>query len=263
MTENLTVIQHCGIEVIDSREVAEMTGKDHAHLLRDIGGYIEIMGKNPKLDSSNFFIQSTYRQARNGKENPCYLLTKKGCDMVANKMTGEKGVLFTAAYVTAFEKMREHMSGTMSSLSPQLQAMINMELRQNEQEQKIAALEARSDHQEKKMEEVVEIFAVPSLDRDLWQQNMNKYISSLCERYGLSHQAARGELYKELELQAGVNLSSRRTRMQNRMKRAGAKSAERQAVTKLSVVAADKKLRPIFEGICRQYAARLSARVIY
>lgn len=27
--------------------------------------------------------------------------------MVANKMTGEKGILFTAAYVTAFEKMRE------------------------------------------------------------------------------------------------------------------------------------------------------------
>lgn len=27
--------------------------------------------------------------------------------MVANKMTGEKGVLFTAAYVTAFEKMQE------------------------------------------------------------------------------------------------------------------------------------------------------------
>ncbi len=30
--------------------------------------------------------------------------------MVANKMTGEKGVLFTAAYVTAFEKMRSELS---------------------------------------------------------------------------------------------------------------------------------------------------------
>ena len=29
--------------------------------------------------------------------------------MVANKMTGEKGVLFTAAYVSAFEKMWEHI----------------------------------------------------------------------------------------------------------------------------------------------------------
>lgn len=31
--------------------------------------------------------------------------------MVANKMTGEKGVLFTAAYVTAFEAMRERITG--------------------------------------------------------------------------------------------------------------------------------------------------------
>lgn len=37
------------------------------------------------------------------------MLTKKGCEMVANKMTGEKGVLFTAAYVTAFNKMEEHL----------------------------------------------------------------------------------------------------------------------------------------------------------
>ena len=29
--------------------------------------------------------------------------------MVANKMTGEKGVLFTAAYITAFEAMRQHI----------------------------------------------------------------------------------------------------------------------------------------------------------
>lgn len=107
---DLKVFQFGNEDVVDSREVAEMIGKDHAHLLRDIGGYIEVMGKNPKLDSSNFFIQSTYRQSGNGKENPCYLLTKKGCDMVANKMTGEKGVLFTAAYVTAFERMRERLS---------------------------------------------------------------------------------------------------------------------------------------------------------
>ena len=30
--------------------------------------------------------------------------------MIANKLTGEKGVLFTAAYVTAFEKMQEALS---------------------------------------------------------------------------------------------------------------------------------------------------------
>ena len=106
-----------GKKVIDSREVTRMVEKQHAHLLRDIAGYISIMEKANESKSglvgtvgdfslSDFFIPHTYYDSK-GEARPCYLLTKKGCDMVANKMTGEKGVLFTAAYVTAFEKMRE------------------------------------------------------------------------------------------------------------------------------------------------------------
>lgn len=101
----LTVINYDGQLVIDSREVAEMIGKEHKNLLRDIKGYVDILtGSN--LSPLNFFIPSTYKDAK-GETRPCYLLTRKGCDMVANKLTGEKGVLFTAAYVTKFEEMEK------------------------------------------------------------------------------------------------------------------------------------------------------------
>ncbi len=97
-------------EVVDSREVARMVEKQHKNLLADIRGYIQTMDDSTELkfQPSDFFIPHTYYDTT-GRALPCYLLTKKGCDMVANKMTGEKGVLFTAAYVTAFEKMREHI----------------------------------------------------------------------------------------------------------------------------------------------------------
>ncbi len=101
----LTIINQNGQQVIDSREVAEMVGKPHNDLMKSIRTYCEYLGKG-KISQSDFFIESTYQNSQN-KTQPCYLLTKKGCDMVANKMTGEKGVLFTAAYVTAFERMRE------------------------------------------------------------------------------------------------------------------------------------------------------------
>ena len=106
---DLKVFEHDHIEVVDSREVAEMTGKSHFHLMRDISGYCKILEESTESNFglSDFFIPNTYKDST-GRTLPCYLLTKKGCDMVANKMTGEKGVLFTAAYVTAFEKMREH-----------------------------------------------------------------------------------------------------------------------------------------------------------
>ena len=104
----LQVFNFNQVDVVDSREVAKLVEKRHNDLLRDIRGYIEIMEKSGerKIAHSDFFIKSSYKSEQN-KEMPCYLLTKKGCDMVANKMTGAKGVLFTAAYVTAFEKMRE------------------------------------------------------------------------------------------------------------------------------------------------------------
>jgi len=106
---NLSIINSNGQFTVDSREVAEMIDKDHAHLLRDIKGYAETLdnSENPNLGSLNFFILSAYTTEGNTKTYPCYLLTRKGCDMVANKMTGEKGVLFTAAYVTKFEEMEK------------------------------------------------------------------------------------------------------------------------------------------------------------
>ena len=109
---NLTVFQHDSTDVVDSRQVAEMIGKQHKNLLRDIAGYIETIRNSTELkfEPSDFFIESSYKDST-GRTLPCYLLTKKGCDMVANKMTGEKGVLFTAAYVTAFEAMRHHIEG--------------------------------------------------------------------------------------------------------------------------------------------------------
>lgn len=105
--QELTIKNYKGINVTDSREVAQMIGKRHDNLIRDIQGYIKVLDNSSKLRASNFFIKSTYSQSGNGKENPCYLLTKQGCEMVANKLTGEKGILFTAEYVQAFNKMEE------------------------------------------------------------------------------------------------------------------------------------------------------------
>ncbi|WP_200411953.1 phage antirepressor KilAC domain-containing protein [Virgibacillus salexigens] len=103
----LKVISFDGKLVTDSREVAEMVGKSHDQLMRSIRTYISYLD-SAKMQSENFFIDSSYKNSQN-KIMPCYLLTKKGCDMVANKMTGSKGVQFTAEYVTRFEQMEQKL----------------------------------------------------------------------------------------------------------------------------------------------------------
>ncbi len=96
-------------KTIESREVAEMIPMRHDHLIRNIENYIEAINQNPKLGADDYFIESTYT-AGTGKAYKCYKLTKMGCEMVANKLTGEKGILFTAEYVKRFNEMEKPMS---------------------------------------------------------------------------------------------------------------------------------------------------------
>lgn len=91
---------------IESREVAKMIGRQHKELLRDIRRYLSDISTSADLRSSDFFIESLYKDKK-GEERLCYLLTKKGCEFVANKMTGKKGNLFTASYITKFNKMEK------------------------------------------------------------------------------------------------------------------------------------------------------------
>ena len=90
--------------VVDSRQVAELTGKRHNNLVRDIEKYINVINQNSNMSSDNFFLETFYNVGT-GKKYKCYRLTRKGCDLVANKMTGEKGILFTALYVEKFHEM--------------------------------------------------------------------------------------------------------------------------------------------------------------
>ena len=246
----LTIIDRSGADVVDSREVAEVIGKQHAHLMRDIKNYCDILEKTneSKIGLVDFFIPSTYTDGK-GESRPCYLLTKKGCDMVANKMTGEKGVIFTAMYVSAFEKMRERITKPMTTAEMfQLQAQINVE-----QERRLAAIEANQ-------QKVIEACSVPAVGRDEWQENMKKYLSGLCEEYGMSYPVMYDDLYSALERKVGCDLDRRQSNMRKRLKAAGATYKERQSVSKLTVIAKDPALTGVFEGIVQRYAAHLASR---
>lgn len=138
---------------IESREVAEMIGMQHKNLLLKIRNYIKILDSsklsspqnqsaNAKLRSLDFFIPSEYVNSQN-KKQPAFLLTKQGCEMVANKLTGEKGVLFTAKYVERFNEMEKQTINT--NLSPQLQVLIAHEERMNNIENELQELRDKVD----------------------------------------------------------------------------------------------------------------------
>ena len=90
---------------LNSREVAEMVEKAHNELMKDIRRYILQLGEG-KIPHGDFFQESTYKDVNN-QERPCFLVTKKGCEFIANKLTGVKGAVFTAKYINRFHQMEE------------------------------------------------------------------------------------------------------------------------------------------------------------
>ena len=110
------------LATIDSREVAEMLGKEHSELLKEIEGRKDNknVGIIPTLEKgnfhlSNYFIPSTYRSGT--REYKCYLVTKMGCELLGNKQQGEKGILFTAQYVERFNEMEQAIKGQAKPLT--------------------------------------------------------------------------------------------------------------------------------------------------
>lgn len=95
-------------QTLDSREVAEMMGKDHAMLLRDLRRYMAQFNEC-NIAVVDFFHESTYEDSK-GETRPCYCITKKGCEFIAHKLTGTKGTIFTARYINRFHEMQDILS---------------------------------------------------------------------------------------------------------------------------------------------------------
>lgn len=246
----LSVVNHNGVLVADSRDVAKMVNVRHADLLEKINGYNKIL-LNGKFRSVDFFIQENYSDST-GRSLPRYLLTKKGCEMVANKLTGEKGVLFTAAYVSRFNEMEQEQSRSAAKpmtstqlLRLQVEAMEELERRQQEQERRIA-------QQEQTMRDVKEALQTykPS-DKD-WQTDMHERIQNLGRRTQVLSKFIYGDIYRTLEREAHVKLKTRVTHKQERMRREGAGANQVRAVSRISIVADDPKLKIIFERVLQK-----------
>ena len=116
MSKNeLNLMTSSNEKTISSLEVAEMVDKKHCDLMRDIRRYCgqisksneELIGER-KIALSDFFKENTYINIQN-KKQPCFDVTKKGCEFIAHKLTGVKGTVFTARYINKFHDMEQEL----------------------------------------------------------------------------------------------------------------------------------------------------------
>ncbi len=176
---------------LSSREVAEMVGKDHDQLLRSIRTYEDYLD-SAKLQTQEYFIKNTYLSSQN-KELPCYLITKVGCDMIANKLTGKKGVIFTAKYVKRFNEMEEVLKSNQPQLPANyieaLESLVESEkekeqlkLENKEQEQKLLEVQPKAERWAAFLNSeglsTIDDFSKAIAIKDLGRNNMYSYLRS-------------------------------------------------------------------------------------
>ena len=95
-------------QMLTSMEVAQMVEKEHKQILKDIRRYTQQFNEG-RISPVEFFTESTYIDGK-GESRPCYLVTKKGCEFIAHKLTGQKGTEFTARYINRFHEMEHELS---------------------------------------------------------------------------------------------------------------------------------------------------------
>lgn len=175
---------------LTSNEVAEMIGKRHADLLRDIKTYIKYL-REGKIASSDFFIESTYKSEQN-KDLPNYLLTKQGCEMVSNKLTGAKGVQFTAKYVSRFNQMETHIKETQPKLPTDPMEILKLTFEAQEQTNE------RVEAVEKEVKDLKDNQKIAADDYGYISRRVNQRVSEVAKGFGKLTNEQRGKLFKDI-----------------------------------------------------------------
>ena len=228
-TENKVVQEEVyksgSVQYIDSREVAEMVGKEHKKLLRDIRTYINQIkeiseGQNPKskiglsdseakrkIEFSDFFIESSYYVDGQSRTYPCYKVTLKGCEFIAHKLTGIKGTEFTVKYINRFHDMEDKM--------------IDGKVLQQFMEQQIKTNQVQTEFNQKMMERL-EHLEKPARNKGSYKGNpfltgdeddieerkeiLYSLTAKLAGLWGYQHTQILHQMYKMLELRLGIVL---------------------------------------------------------
>ena len=127
-----------GSLLVSSREVATNFEKRHADVIKVIDSKIS---ENEKLRSQKYFIENTYKVEGNNKTYKEYLMTRDGFSFLVMGFNGAKADGWKLKYIEAFNKMEQQIKNPYANMSKELQAILMVDKKQQEQEKRISDIE--------------------------------------------------------------------------------------------------------------------------
>lgn len=184
---------------MSSREIAELTGKQHGHVMRDIRNMEPAW---EKVNGSKFGLVE-YLDSK-GEKRPEYQLTKREVLYVATKWNDEA----RAMLILRWEELEKQNSKPLTQaelILVQAQALVDME-------RKINSVEAKVDRIVKAQEDVMaQLEAIPLVDGEIPEQSARSKVNELVRHYsyisGVGYREVWNSIYKVLLYNYGINVS--------------------------------------------------------
>ena len=206
-------------------------------------------------------VSQTHTIDRMGREQKTTIINESGLYTVILRSDKPQAKPFRK-WVTSevLPSIRKHGSYSVQSqfadLSPQLQVLIQMETRQKQIEARQAEQATALAGLEQKIQNTCEVIA---LDKTAWRKDSEHLINKIARATGDGYGGIRllyEEIYRSIESRAGVSLNTRLTNKRNRMAGEGVCKSKRDKLTRIDIIAEDKKLIEIYVAIVKELAVK-------
>ena len=206
-------------------------------------------------------VSQTHTIDRMGREQKTTIINESGLYTVILRSDKPQAKPFRK-WVTSevLPSIRKHGSYSVQSqfadLSPQLQVLIQMETRQKQIEARQAEQATALAGLEQKLQNTCEVIA---LDKTAWRKDSEHLINKIARATGESYGGIRlvyEEIYRSIESRADVSLNTRLTNKRNRMAGEGVCKSKRDKLTRVDIIAEDKKLIEIYVAIVKELAVK-------
>lgn len=251
------------ISMIHSREPKAVNQLINTNRNRFIDGthILDLKGiKNLEVILVDHGIMS--QQAINRSDN-LYLLSQRGYTRLLKIMDDDKAWEQWDVIENEYFDLKEQKQD-LSLLSPELQVLINLELKSKEQEKQIHELRLISKETKKEIRGIREVI---SLNVKNWIINARGILNSIARKIGEKEDFKENirniysESYDLLDKRLGINLKRRLTELKKRASLKGMTKSKLEDLCYLDVIEADKKLIEGYLAIVKELAIKYGVEV--
>ena len=184
----------------NSKLVAEVFGKEHRNVVRDIKNLIE--GGVLKNEQTPMFEETTYINEQNKQSYPMFIMNQDGFTLLAMGFNGKKAMEFKLKYIEAFNAMKRQIEQSKPSVPQNYLEALKSLVKAEEEKQQLALENKQKDEtiitiSKANVElgnKITEMLPKVSYYDRILQSNATMTITQIAQDYGMSAIAMNKEL---------------------------------------------------------------------